>query len=51
MISSMKIFDVHSPHFEVDPLAEGDGAEGPITHFQDNVLEIVHIRISVGVLD
>ncbi len=30
-----------SPHFKVGPLAAGDGAEGPITHFQASVLDHV----------
>lgn len=35
---------IRSPHFKVGPLAKGDGAEGPITHFQDNVLDIVPLK-------
>ncbi len=33
--------NIRSPYFKIGPLAKGDGAEGPITHFQDNLLEFV----------
>ena len=32
---------LHSPNFEVGPLAAGDGAEGPLMHFQKQLLEFV----------
>ena len=31
--------NLHSPKFEVGPLADGAGAEAPITHFQQSVLD------------
>ena len=39
--------NLHSPKFEVGPLADGPGAEGPITHFQRSVLDYVD-RSAVG---
>ena len=33
--------NLHSPKFEVGPLADGPGAESPITHFQQSVLDHV----------
>ena len=33
--------NLHSPHFEVGPLANGPGAESPVTHFQQSVLDYV----------
>ena len=30
---------LRSPRFEIGPLADGDGAEGPIMHFQQSVLD------------
>ena len=33
--------NLHSPKFEVGPLADGPGAEGPVTHFQQSVLDYV----------
>ena len=32
---------LHSPHYEVGPMAADDGAEGPLTHFQESVLDFV----------
>ena len=31
---------IRSPHYQVGPLANGAGAEAPITHFQESVLEL-----------
>lgn len=36
--------NLHSPHYRVGPLAQGDGAENPITEFQHQVLEFVAPR-------
>ena len=33
--------NLHSPKFEVGPLADGPGAESPVMHFQQSVLEHV----------
>jgi len=33
--------NLHSSRFAVGPLARGDGAEGPLMHFQRNVRDIV----------
>lgn len=33
--------NLHSPLFEIGPLAEGAGAESPLTHFQQSVLDFV----------
>ena len=33
--------NLRSPNFEVGPLATGDGAEGPVMHFQEQVLEFM----------
>ena len=33
--------NLHSPHYEVGPMANGPGAESPITHFQRSVLDFV----------
>ena len=35
--------NLRSPKFEVGPLADGPGAEGPITHFQQSVLDHVGV--------
>ena len=34
---------MRSPHFEIGPLAEGDGAESPLMHFQQSVLDYVEL--------
>ena len=33
--------NLHSPKFAVGPLADGPGAESPITHFQQSVLDFI----------
>lgn len=33
--------NLRSPDFEFGPLAKGDGAEGPLMHFQEQILEFV----------
>ena len=33
--------NLHSPKFEVGPLADGPGAESPVTHFQQSVVDHV----------
>ncbi len=40
--------NLHSPKFEVGPLADGPGAEGPVTHFQQSVLEYVEGNVLGG---
>ena len=34
--------NIRSPHYQVGPLARGDGAESPLTHFQETVLRYVN---------
>ncbi|MDE0007377.1 MAG: hypothetical protein OXS50_03770, partial [Gammaproteobacteria bacterium] len=33
--------NLRSPHFQVGPLANGPGAESPVAHFQQSVLDYV----------
>ena len=32
---------LRSPHYQVGPLADGPGAEQPLTHFQESIIELV----------
>ena len=40
--------NLHSPRFSVGPMAEGDGAESPVTHFQRSVLDYLDGRAGDG---
>ena len=39
---------VHSPKYEVGPMANGPGAESPVTHFQQSVLDYLEGRAGAG---
>ena len=41
--------NLHSPKYRVGPMAEGPGAESPVTHFQRSVLDYLEGKAGEGV--